>query len=87
MNAKYFAALITIILVTGLSQSVTHAQTLESVLTSKLNDVLVQRSPKSHSQLKDSEPPSPPDRGAPSGRKGGATHNARIWHRFRQRNV
>ena len=76
MNAQYFAALIAIILTTGLSQPITQAQTQESVLISMLNDVLVQRSPKSQSQQKASEPPSPPDQGAPGGRRGGATRNA-----------
>lgn len=87
MNAKYFAALSAIILAMGLSQPVTHAQTQESVLTSMLNDVLVQRSPNRQRQQKASEPPSPPDRGAPSGRKGGATHNARLLPRFRETNI
>ena len=75
MNAKYFAVLTTIILAMGLSQPVTHAQTQESVLTSMLNDVFVERAPKSQSQQIAAEPPSPSDQGAPGGRKGGATHN------------
>ncbi len=78
MNAKYFAALTTIILAMGLSQPVTSAHTQESVLTSILNDVFVERAPKSQSQQKASEPPSPPDRGAPGDRKGGATYNSNI---------
>ena len=87
MNAKYFAALTTIILAMGLSQPVTRAHTQESVLTSILNDVFVEHAPKSQSQQTASEAPSPPDQGAPSGRKGGATHNTNILPRFKHTDV
>lgn len=78
MNAKYFAALTTIILAMGLSQPVTQAQSKESVVASMLNEIGVQHAPKSQSQQKASEPPAPPERGAPGDRKGGATHNSNI---------
>jgi len=72
MNTRYLAALITIILATGLNQPVTQAQSSQLVLNSMFNDVLVQRSPLSPI-LQTATEPSPTDRGAPSDRKGAAS--------------
>ena len=63
MNAKYFAALTTIICVTGLSQSITYAQVPQLVVSSIFND----------------EPPPLQDRGAPGHRKGAATRLTQYW--------
>lgn len=76
MNAKYFAILTTIVLATGLSQSVTPAQVSPLVSTSSFNEVIVQRSPKSSCLQIDLVAPPPPDRGAPGGRSGGASRAA-----------
>ncbi len=80
MNAKYFAALTAIVLATGLNLPVTHDQAFQVVLTSMLNDVLVQPSLKSPSLSKDSAPPPPPVDGAPGDRTpaGTRSHN-RLW--------
>jgi len=79
MNAKYFAALIAIVLTTGLSLPMAHAQACQIVLTSMFNDVLVQPSPLSPSLSKDSAPPPPPVDGRPDERTPGGTrsHNHR----------
>jgi hypothetical protein len=80
MNAKYFAALTAIVLATGLNLPATHAQASQVVLTSMLNDILVQPSPLSPSLSKDSAPPPPPVDGAPGDRTpaGTRSHN-RLW--------
>ena len=73
MNAKYFATLTAIVLATGLSLRVTHAQASQVVLTSMFNHVLVQDSPKSLSLSKETAPPPPPVNGAPRDRTGAGT--------------
>jgi hypothetical protein len=77
MNAKYFAALTAIVLATGLSLPVTHAQASQIVLISMFNDVLVQDSPKSLSLSKETAAPPPPVNGAPRERTGAGSryHN------------
>jgi hypothetical protein len=79
MNAKYFATLTAIVLTTGLSLPVTHAQACQIVLTSMFNDVLVQPSLKSPSLSKDTAPPPPPVDGRPDERTpaGTRSHNHR----------
>lgn len=72
MNAKFFATLTAMVLATGLSQPVTNAQAPQLLVPSMLNDVLVQRSPKSPTLQLNEVPSAPPDRGAPGGRRGGA---------------
>jgi len=79
MNAKYFAALTAIVLATGLSLPVTHAQASQVVLTSMFNDVLVQDSPKSLSLSKETAPPPPPVNGAPRDLTGAGTR----YHKHR----
>jgi len=71
MNAKYFAALTPIVLATGLNQPLTHPQTHELVLTSVFNALFVQRFPLNSSLFVNLVTP-PPERGAPSGRRGAA---------------
>jgi hypothetical protein len=75
MNAKYFAALIAIVLTTGLSLPMAHAQASQIVLTSMFNDVLVQPSPLSPSLSKDSAPPPPPVDGRPDERTPAGTRS------------
>ncbi len=72
MNTKYFVALTAMVLATGLSPPITNDQVPQLVLTSMFNEVLVQRYPKSPSLQIDAVP-SPPERGAPGGRRGGAS--------------
>ena len=75
MKTRDFTTLTTIILATQLSQPVAHAQVPQLVLNSMLNDVLVQRSPKSPNLQVDLVAPLP-NRGAPDNRSGGASHAA-----------
>lgn len=75
MKTRDFTTLTTIILATQLSQPVAHAQASQLVLNSMLNDVLVQRSPKSPNLQVDLVAPLP-NRGAPDNRSGGASHAA-----------
>lgn len=72
MNTRYFLALTAMVLATGLSPPLTKAQAPQLVLTSMFNEVLVQRYPKSPSLQIDAVP-SPPERGAPGGRREGAS--------------
>ena len=71
MNTKFLATLTAMLLATGLSQPVTNAQASQLFVTSMLNDALVQRSSKS--PVLNKVPSAPPDRGAPGGRRGGAS--------------
>lgn len=77
MNLKYFATL-TVILVAGLSQSVTHARTLQLLPNSIFNEILVQSFPLSPILQADSSPPTPPRQGAPDGRTGAGTRAAQL---------
>lgn len=67
MNAQHFAGFTTIILTAGCNQLVIQAQFSHPVLTSL--------SPNNSSLQANFVPPTPPDRGAPSDRRGAATHN------------
>ena len=86
MNAKYFATLTAIVLATGLSLPVEHAQASQVVLTSMFHDVLVQPSPLSPSLSKDSAPPPPPVDGRPDERTpaGTRSHNHQVPLRYSQ---
>ncbi len=75
MNAKYFAALVTVVLATGLNQPITHAQSPQVVLTS-FSNVLVQPYALKSSQPMNSEPSQPPVDGAPDERTPAGTHAA-----------
>lgn len=67
MNTIYFAAFTTIVLTTRFNQPVTPDQFSHLVLTSlSLNNFSLQAN---------AVPPTPPDRGAPSDRRGAATYN------------
>jgi hypothetical protein len=73
MNMMYFAAFTTIVLTTRLSQPVLQAYRSHPVLTS-FQAIFVQNLAK-NSSLQAQLIPTPPDRGAPSDRRGAATYN------------
>ncbi len=81
MNSKYSIVLTAIVLATGLSLPVTHAQASQVVLTSMFNDVLVQPSPLSLSLSKDSAPPPPPVDGRPDDRTPAGTRATKTKER------
>jgi hypothetical protein len=81
MNSKYSIVLTAIVLATGLSLPVTHAQASQFVLTSMFNDVLVQPSPLSLSLSKDSAPPPPPVDGRPDERTPAGTRATKTKER------
>jgi len=76
MNTKYFVALTAMVLATGLNQPVTNAQAPQLSMNSVFNHVLVQHSPKNLNIQIDEVPSLPPERGAPGGRRGGASYAA-----------
>jgi hypothetical protein len=81
MNSKYSIVLTAIVLATGLSLLVIHAQASQVVLTSMFNDVLVQPSLKSPSLSKDTAPPPPPVDGRPDERTPAGTRATKTKER------
>lgn len=74
MNTKYFATLAAIVFATGFSQSLTHDQAAQVVLTSMFNHVLVQHSPLNPSQPIELVSAPPPVNGRPDDRVPAGTH-------------
>ncbi|MBD2015598.1 hypothetical protein H6F96_16700 [Microcoleus sp. FACHB-53] len=73
MREQYLAVLTTMILTTGLNLPVSTTHSAQFRLTSMFKTVVAQQNVSSLSPQLEAET-SPVDRGAPSDRKGGATH-------------